>query len=125
MICTARHSMLTCDSRTYGGFTRSLAAGVRPHSWNSSTPWGYSPEQTFMASAISSLTMLMTNSPVAFTFARVSLDGMRKPFEKQTVGGSAQIALKKLNGAKLRTPSADKVEMNAIGRGTTDPMSSL
>src|SRR5579864_345133 len=109
-VCTSLHSILTWDSRTYGGFTRSLGTGARPEISHSLTPCAYSPEQRFICSAISSLTMLTTNPPVAVTLANVSLDGTRKPVEKQTVGGSAQITLKKLNGARLYTPSVEMVE---------------
>src|SRR5438046_1121753 len=76
-----------------------------------------------MASAISSPTMLTTNSRVARMFAIVSFGGLRHTGPNPTTGGSAQNALKKLNGARLSTPAADIVETNAIGRGTTEPIS--
>ncbi len=41
------------------------------------------------------------------------------------VGGSWQTPMKKLKGARLLTPSALTVETQAIGRGTTQPISSL
>lgn len=40
-------------------------------------------------------------------------------------GGWREATVKKLKGARLRTPSWLTVEIQAIGRGTTDPMSSL
>jgi hypothetical protein len=40
-------------------------------------------------------------------------------------GGFDPIALKKLNGAKLRAPARSTVDTQAIGRGTTQPISSL
>ena len=36
-----------------------------------------------------------------------------------------EATVKKLKGAKLRTPSRLTVEIQAIGRGTTEPISSL
>jgi hypothetical protein len=39
--------------------------------------------------------------------------------------GWREATVKKLNGARLRTPSRLTVEVQAMGRGTTDPMSSL
>ncbi len=36
-----------------------------------------------------------------------------------------EATVKKLKGAKLRTPSRLTVEVQAIGRGTTEPISSL
>src|SRR6516164_1451864 len=119
------HSMFTGDSRTRSGFTSVLATGVRPQMANSSTPAGYSPDVRFIFSAISSVTMLITNSPVARTFASVSLGGSRTPEANVTTGGLAHTALKKLKGARLREPSGDKVETNAIGRGTMQPIRSL
>ena len=38
--------------------------------------------------------------------------------EKQITGGLALMPVKKLNGARLRMPSALIVETKAIGRGT-------
>jgi hypothetical protein len=43
----------------------------------------------------------------------------------QSIGGWREATVKKLKGARLRTPSRLTVEVQAIGRGTTDPMSSL
>jgi hypothetical protein len=43
--------------------------------------------------------------------------------ENTTVGGLYATALKKLYGARLTTPSIDIVETNAMGRGTTTPVS--
>ena len=40
--------------------------------------------------------------------------------EKQITGGFALMAVKKLNGARLRTPALLRVETNAMGRGTID-----
>jgi hypothetical protein len=45
--------------------------------------------------------------------------------QKQITGGFALIPVKKLNGARLRMPSALMVETNAIGRGTITPTISL
>src|SRR5580658_8106990 len=117
--------MLTCDSFTRGGRTRSLVTCVSPDIANSSTPYGYSPEVTFIFAANSSLTMLTTNSWVARTFTSVSLRGSRKEVVKHNTGGFALATVKKLKGARFATPSGEMVDTNAIGRGTTAPTSSL
>jgi hypothetical protein len=44
---------------------------------------------------------------------------------KQTTGGFALHAVKKLNGARFLTPAGLIVETNAIGRGTIAPTISL
>jgi hypothetical protein len=49
----------------------------------------------------------------------------RRPEEKAMVGGSLHTPMKKLKGARLGTPSAAMVDTQAMGRGTTQPMSSL
>ena len=43
--------------------------------------------------------------------------------ENTIVGGSDATALKNEYGARLTTPSPDIVDTNAIGRGTTTPVS--
>ena len=69
-----------------------------------------------MSSITSMVTILSTNSPVARMFRTESLT----PVElTMTCGGSTDTALKKECGAILRTPSADRLEIQAIGRGTT------
>jgi hypothetical protein len=42
-----------------------------------------------------------------------------------SMGGLREATVKKLKGARLRTPSRLTVEVQAIGRGTTEPISSL
>ena len=44
---------------------------------------------------------------------------------KPVTGGFELATVKKLNGARLNAPSGLSVETNAMGRGTTDPISSL
>jgi hypothetical protein len=39
-----------------------------------------------------------------------------------TMGGSPQMALKKLKGARLTTPAAEIDEMKPMGRGMTAPV---
>ena len=64
---------------------------------------------------------LTTNSPVASAFASESLC----PTEVNcTTGGWAEETVKKECGARLSIPSADLVETQAIGRGTTTELSS-
>src|SRR5215203_895734 len=118
--------MLMGASATRGTFTFTLGALVNPVSANSSTSGGYSPEVRFICSTRASLTTLTTYSPVALTFLTVSLaTPSREPAENITVGGLEQTALKKLNGARLCTPSELTDDTHAIGRGTTQPMSTL
>src|SRR5580700_6611374 len=117
--------MLTWDSLTRGGRTRSLDTGVSPDTANSSTPYGYSPEVAFIFAANSSLTMFTTNSFIARTLTSVSLQGSRNDVVKHSTGGFALATVKKLNGARFAVPSGEMVETNAIGRGTTAPTSSL
>ena len=70
------HSSATGDSFTRGGFTRVLGAGVRPASFNSSTPNSTMVVVTFICSLRLSLTMLTTNSPVDSAFMRLCLVGV-------------------------------------------------
>ena len=75
-----------------------------------------------MASRRSQVARLQTNSLVASIFARVSLigrSGFRPLGEKATVGGSSDMALKKLKGARLTRPSASRLVTQPMGRGTT------
>jgi hypothetical protein len=44
---------------------------------------------------------------------------------KRSMGGLREATAKKLKGARLGIPSALKVEVHAIGRGTTEPIGSL
>ena len=76
----------------------------------------------FIASAISSLTMLATNSRMAWTLRSVSLSGWRFMGQNMTMGGSPQMALKKLKGARLAMPSGEIDEMKPMGRGITAPV---
>ena len=58
-------------------------------------------------------------------FNRVSfgLLSMYLPIPTTIVGGLAETALKKENGARLCTPFDDLVDMKAIGLGATIPVS--
>ncbi len=65
-------------------------------------------------------TKLTTNSPVAWIFLSVSLPhGGRSVIPMATIGGALVITLKKEKGAAFRDPSAPRVSIHAIGRGTT------
>ena len=85
------------DSATRGARTMSDAPGVNPATSNSLTLAGKSAAVRFMASAMSSDTMLTTNSPVASTLSSVSLllEPARRDDEKTMVGGLLATALKK------------------------------
>ena len=68
--------------------------------------------------------MLTTNSPVASMFTSVSFLGRSPPRimgQKQITGGFALMTVKKLKGARLRTPWALSVETNAMGREEWSP----
>lgn len=61
-------------------------------------------------------TVLTTNSPVSSTLRRVSL----RPTEVNCrTGGSTHATVENECGARLSTPSTDRVETQAMGRGTT------
>ena len=127
-ISSSLDSMLTRDSLTRGGFTRSLGTGVSPDFSNSSTSGGNSAEQMFIRSAISSDTTFTTNSPVASMLRIVSFLApslSRTMGQNSIVGGLALTPVKKLKGARLRIPSTFTVETNAMGRGTMTPIISL
>ena len=47
------------------------------------------------------------------------------PTLMQSMAGLRDATVKKLNGARLGTPLLLSVEVQAIGRGTTEPISSL
>ena len=71
-------------------------------------------------------TMLTTNSPVRRMLATVSFSS---PFRRgwmpsTTIGGSCEKTLKKLIGAALSWPEAERVVTSAIGRGPTKFVSS-
>src|SRR5260370_30064475 len=120
--------MLMCDSPTRGGRTLSLGIGVSPDVSNSSTSGATSAEQIFICCANSSDTMFTTNSFVDRILFSVSLVAASRPRtigQKQITGGLALIPVKKLKGARLRTPSGLIEDTNAIGRGTMAPIMSL
>ena len=83
--------------------------------------------ETCIAFAVVSSTRLTTNSPVrrmffSECFMAPSLRGLM-PITQS--GGSSENTLKKENGAQLATPLSLQVEIHAIGRGMTRPMSNL
>ncbi|MNR32915.1 hypothetical protein D3C85_1505460 [compost metagenome] len=92
-----------------------------PHFSNSLTPWGNQAALAFIASACSKDTNWTTSSPVSWTLRRVSFSSPPSRVVMFTirVGGSSLITWKKLNGARLLTPSFDRVETQAMGRGVT------
>ncbi len=74
-----------------------------------------------MASAWAALTRWITSWPVSRTLRRVSLTlpSSRMLVLTISVGGSSLMTWKKLKGARLPWPSADRVETQAMGRGVT------
>src|SRR5688500_6671343 len=123
------HSMLTAASATRGALTTSQAAGVRPAFSNSSASGGWFLEDSYIAFERGSDTMLITNSSVSTMLFRVSLvsggRSTRGPKLMQSIAGLREATVKKLNGARLHKPFLLSVEVQAIGRGTTEPTSSL
>src|SRR6185503_7470196 len=118
--------MLMGASATRGGLILTLGPVVKPVSANSSTSGGYSPEVRFICSASASSTMLTTKSCVYSIFCTVSFfPPARRPEENARVGGSLQTAMKKLNGATFAIASSLILDTQAIGRGTTQPISNL
>ena len=71
------------------------------------------------------VTTLKQNSPVSRTFFSVcfSLPSGLRAMVKEIIGGTTHTTVKKLNGARLVTPSALTVDAQPIGRGTTAPVS--
>jgi hypothetical protein len=53
------------------------------------------------------------------------MDAARRVGQKRTVGGFEPTPEKKLNGARLATPSRLIVETSAMGRGTIMPVINL
>src|ERR671913_1583489 len=121
--------MLTPASSTRGALTTSHSAGVRPAFSNSSASGGWFLEDSCIAFERRSDTILITNSSVCVMLLRVSLvsggRSTRGPTLMQSMAGLREATVKKLNGARLHTPLLLMVEVQAIGRGTTEPTSSL
>ena len=67
-------------------------------------------------SNIGSFAIHTTNLPVARTLRSESFT---PTLVNCTIGGSTQETVKKECGARLSTPSAERVDTQAIGRGTT------
>lgn len=87
-----------------------------PTATDSSVPWANGALVSLTRSSIGSPARLIVNSCVSSTLRRVSL----RPTEvNATIGGSALATVKKECGARLPSPSAESVETQAIGRGTT------
>src|SRR4028118_207485 len=117
--------MFTPASPTLDALTTSHGAGVSPAFSNSSASGGWLFDDSYMLLESERETMFMTNSPVSSTLLRVSLEGAsslaRGPTLPQSIGGWREATVKKLKGAKLRTPSRLTVEIQAMGRGATAP----
>ena len=83
---------------------------------NSDSSAGKSVPVALIRSKAGSVARQTTNSPVSSTLRSESL----APTEVNcTMGGRTQETVKKECGARLSTPSAERVETQAIGRGTT------
>jgi len=122
-----RHSNAAGDCAIQGQGTLRPGQASRPACASSSTPGSNGTAQAFIASAMSSETMLTVKAWVARTLAPVSLwlPSRRNSTPSARIAGSADRQLKKLNGAALARPAASTVVTSAIGRGTTAPIRSL
>ena len=102
---------------------------MRPAFSNSSALGGWLLDDSYIMFARGKETMLITNSPVSSMLLRVSLAGpsspTRGPRLMHSIGGCREATVKKLKGARLRMPYWLRVEVQAIGRGTTEPINSL
>jgi hypothetical protein len=81
-----------------------------------------------MAFAVASSTRLTTNSPLRRMFLSECLVApslARGLMPTTQTGGSSLNTLKNENGAQLAIPFSLRVEIQAIGRGITSPISSL
>jgi hypothetical protein len=67
----------------------------------------------------------MLRLEVAPTLEGYRVTGALSGFLYSGTDGWRAATVKKLKGVRLRTPSRLTVEVQAMGRGTTDPMSSL
>lgn len=109
------------ERATRGAFTRALASRAIPTASNSLTPCGKSVAVLFTSSTSGSGARLTTNCPVASTLRSESL---RPTDVNCTMGGVTDEIVKNECGARLSTPSAETVETQAMGRGTTVDVSS-
>ncbi len=100
-------------------------SSVSPAAGISLSPGGNSAAQTVIAGTIPSSTRLTTNSPVSAMARGVSLSvpSERRLKLKATTGGSSASTWKKLIGAALSVPAAERVVTRAIGRGVTRAVS--
>mmetsp|Transcript_11487 Transcript_11487/g.37774 ORF Transcript_11487/g.37774 Transcript_11487/m.37774 type:complete len:219 (+) Transcript_11487:2781-3437(+) len=125
-VCATLHSKWTADSAMRGGATTIEGSGVSPESSISFSSGSQFPHVWFADSTNQSLMMFTTNSPVASTFAYVSLStppGLRHT-DTAMVGGSCAIAPQYENGATFPVPSALSDDTRAMGRGTIDDITS-
>src|SRR5699024_3946897 len=108
------HSSAEGEEATLGGRTKVLCSRRIPSSSNSPISGGYGVPLALTRSWSDSGARFTTNSPVASTLTRESL---RPTDVNCTIGGSTQEMVKNECGAKLSTPSAEVVEIQAMGRG--------
>src|SRR3954447_1694176 len=117
---TKQHSRAIGDSATRAGATISDGSAVSSAARNSSTSDGNRVAVRLIPSTIGRVLMFTTNSPVSRTLRSESFS----PTEVNcTTGGEAEATVKYECGARLSTPRLDRVETQAIGRGTTIELS--
>ncbi len=121
MMRSVRHSIDAGEPTTRRGATVSEGSVAMSSRTASSSPYSKGALLALTASIIDSEEKFTTNSPVASMLRTVSL----RPSElNSTTGGRPLATVKKECGARLPRPSASTVETQAIGRGTTRPVSS-
>ena len=121
------HSRQAAASAMRGCRTSIAGASARPAFSNSLSSSAYSRLDWCIALAVASSTRLTTNSLVRRMFFSecLSAPSLRGLMPTTQSGGSSEKTLKNENGAQLATPLALRVEIHAIGRGMTRPISSL
>ena len=114
--------MATGLSRTRRQSTTVAGAEATPTAVNSLTSSAKPAEVALTWSIIDSVAMLTTNWPVAAALSALCLPPTAV---NCTTIGSVELTEKKLNGARLSTPSALREDTQAIGRGTIAAVISL
>ncbi|GAA1705194.1 hypothetical protein GCM10009745_60930 [Kribbella yunnanensis] len=89
---------------------------MTPIASNSDTSGGKFVPDAFTCSNNPSAAKFTTNSPVASTLFKLSF---RPTDVNCTIGGRTHDTVKNECGARFSTPSADRLDTHAIGRGTT------
>jgi hypothetical protein len=121
-VCSRRHSSATGDSAIRGGATSFDGSRVTPVASISLSWGGKSVAVALIASSSGSGVRHTVNSPVATALRSESFS----PTDVNcTTGGSVLATVKNECGARLSTPSAERVTTHAIARGTITEVRNL